>query len=84
MQNITSSQSDLYLVINRRSRKNEEIEAFRGSGGGSGNGGQHKNDCGKWKSDKDKPNGGDNNGNRNNFGNIFQKREKYLDVILKT
>ena len=49
-------------------------EASRGSGFGSGKGWQRKKYCGKWKRDKEKPNGGNNNGNRNNFGNGVQKR----------
>ena len=42
-------------------------EAFRRSSSGYDKGGQCKNDRGKWNHDKEKPNGGDNNGNHNNF-----------------
>ena len=53
----------------------EAHESSCGSGSGCGKGGQCNNDRGTWKRDKDKPNGGDNNVNRNNVGNGVQERE---------
>ena len=52
----------------------EVCEASLGSSIFSCNGGQHKNGCFKFNSNKVKYNGGDNNGNCDNFGNGVQKR----------
>ena len=47
----------------------EVLEASHGSSSGHGKEFQCKNERGKWKRNKKKSNGGDNNENHNNFGN---------------
>ena len=69
-------ESKCHLPCNEENIKQakEAREASLVSGTYCDKGYQLRNNCGKWKRDKDKSKRGDNNVRSNNFGNCVQKR----------